>query len=80
MPPAVTILSVIVAVFLALFASLGAYLLATWLGEDRRRRVVWAACTFPVALGTVFLIYDQLRVGQGHDAARSLGTFLTPLT
>lgn len=78
MPLVVTILSVLVAILLATLASLVAYLVATRLGEDSRVGVVWAACTFPVALGTVFLIYDQLRSGHGSEVARSL-TLLLPL-
>ncbi len=72
MPSVVTILSVTLALFLALFASLSAYFVARWTGESRHRSVVWAACTYPVALGTIFLIYDQLRAGRPDEAARSL--------
>lgn len=78
MPLVVTILSVIIAVLLATLASLVAYFVARRMGEDSRGGVVWAACTFPIALGTVFLIYDQLRSGRVDEAARSL-TVLVPL-
>ncbi|EHM25142.1 hypothetical protein SPW_6467 [Streptomyces sp. W007] len=72
MPSLVVVLSVSLALLLALLISVSAYLFARWSGEDRRTSTLWAACTFPVALGTIFLILDQLRAGQNNEAASSI--------
>ncbi|MFJ6620744.1 hypothetical protein ACIQOW_24605 [Kitasatospora sp. NPDC091335] len=57
----VVVLRTLLALCLAGFVSVGAYGVARWSGEDRRKAAVWAACSYPVALGMLFAIIDQLR-------------------